>query len=295
MKIEEKKFDKNIVPKNKRAYLDSSITARVLTYLFCVGLSIVIIFPLLITITSAFKPGNNMSFALDFSKGWTLSNFTKLFSDTLYLRWYINTLLIAGFAMVLQVSIVTLAGYVYSRFKFPGRKNSLVAFLIIQMVPTTAALVAFYVLGDMVGGINQFWYLTLIYVGGGIPMNTWLMKGYFDSVPISLDESAKLDGASNFKIFFKILLPLVKPMIAVQALWAFLNPFGEFMLAKFILTDKSSFTVAVGLQSFISDSHNMRVTMFAAGALLIAIPVSVLFFILQKNFVSGLLSGGTKG
>jgi arabinogalactan oligomer/maltooligosaccharide transport system permease protein len=281
--------------KNRKAYLDSSLGARILTYVYCFILAVIIIFPILITVLSAFKEKSTISFTLDFSGPWTLSNFTRLFTETFYLRWYFNTVLIAVFAMVLQVAIVTLAGYVYSRFRFPCRKYSLVAFLIVQMIPTLAALVAFYVLGDMIGGINQFWYLTLIYVGGGIPMNTWLMKGYFDSIPISLDESAKLDGASNMRIFFKILLPLVKPMVAVQALWAFMGPFTEFMLAKFILSDQQNYTVAVGLQTFIADAHNQRVVLFAAGAILIALPICLLFFALQKHFVSGLLAGGTKG
>ncbi|WP_353522466.1 sugar ABC transporter permease [Enterococcus faecium] len=142
---------------------------------------------------------------------------------------------------------------------------------------------------------DKYWFLTMIYIGGGIPMNTWLMKGYFDTVPIDLDESAKLDGAGHFRIFFQIVLPLVKPMLAVQALWAFMGPFGDFMLAKFLLRTPENQTVAVGLQTFISDVTNQRVSLFAAGAILIALPICLLFFFLQKNFVTGLTSGGTKG
>lgn len=126
-------------------------------------------------------------------------------------------------------------------------------------------------------------------------MNAWLMKGYFDTVPYDLDESAKLDGAGHFRIFYQIVLPLVRPMIAVQALWAFMGPFGDYMLSKFLLRSPENYTVAVGLQTFISDAKNQRVTLFAAGAILIAVPISVLFFFLQKNFVSGLTNGGTKG
>ena len=163
------------------------------------------------------------------------------------------------------------------------------------MVPTMAALTAFYVMALLLNALDQPWFLTLIYIGGGIPMNTWLMKGYFDTVPIDLDESAKLDGAGHFRIFGQIVLPLVKPMIAVQALWAFMGPFGDFMLAKFLLRSPEKITVAVGLQTFISNSKDQQVSLFAAGAILIALPISVLFFFLQKNFVSGLIAGGTKG
>jgi arabinogalactan oligomer/maltooligosaccharide transport system permease protein len=168
-------------------------------------------------------------------------------------------------------------------------------FLIVQMVPTTAALTAFFVMALLLGALDQTWFLAFLYIGGGIPMNTWLMKGYFDTVPIDLDESAKLDGAGHFRIFFQIVLPLVKPMIAVQSLWAFMGPFGEYMLAKFLLRTPENYTVAIGLQTFINNPFDQKVALFAAGAILIAVPISILFFMLQKHFVSGLTGGGTKG
>ncbi|CYW19543.1 sugar ABC transporter permease [Streptococcus suis] len=271
------------------------ILNQTLTYLYLIVLSIIIIYPLLITIMSAFKSGNVVAFKLDSNINFTLDNFSKLFSETLYGTWYLNTLIIALLTMVIQTSIVVLAGYAYSRYNFIARKQSLVFFLIIQMVPTMAALTAFFVMALMLNALNQSWFLIFLYVGGGIPMNAWLMKGYFDTVPISLDESAKLDGAGHFRRFWQIVLPLVRPMIAVQALWAFMGPFGDYILSKFLLREKEFYTVAVGLQTFISDVKNMKIAYFAAGAILIALPISILFFFLQKNFVSGLTSGGDKG
>ncbi|EAE9348115.1 sugar ABC transporter permease [Listeria monocytogenes] len=265
------------------------------TYLFLTVLTIIILYPILITASSAFKPGNIAAFTLEWSDSWTLNNFTRLFNETLYLDWYKNTLIIAVVTMIMQVTIVTLAGYTYSRYRFKGRKNSLIFFLIIQMVPTMAALTAFYVLAMLLGALDQYWFLTLIYIGGGIPMNTWLMKGYFDTVPRDLDESAKLDGAGHFRIFAQIVLPLVRPMIAVQALWAFMGPFGDFLLAKFLLRTPENLTIAVGLQTFIANPQQQKVALFAAGAILAALPICLLFFFLQKNFVSGLTAGGTKG
>ncbi|MBC2011008.1 sugar ABC transporter permease [Listeria welshimeri] len=265
------------------------------TYLFLTVLTIIILYPILITASSAFKPGNIAAFTLEWSDSWTLNNFTRLFNETLYLDWYKNTLIIAVVTMIMQVTIVTLAGYTYSRYRFKGRKNSLVFFLIIQMVPTMAALTAFYVLAMLLGALDQYWFLTLIYIGGGIPMNTWLMKGYFDTVPRDLDESAKLDGAGHFRIFAQIILPLVRPMIAVQALWAFMGPFGDFLLAKFLLRTPENLTIAVGLQTFIANPQQQKIALFAAGAILAALPICLLFFFLQKNFVSGLTAGGTKG
>lgn len=268
---------------------------HILTYLYLIALSIIIIYPLLITVMSAFKSGNVVAFKLDGSTNFTFDNFLGLFNETLYGTWYLNTLIIATVTMIVQTSIVVLAGYAYSRYNFMARKQSLVFFLIIQMVPTMAALTAFFVMALMLNALNKSWFLIFLYIGGGIPMNAWLMKGYFDTVPISLDESAKLDGAGHFRRFWQIVLPLVRPMIAIQALWAFMGPFGDFILSKFLLREKEFYTVAVGLQTFISDPRNLKISYFAAGAILIALPISILFFFLQKNFVSGLTSGGDKG
>ncbi|ODJ61158.1 sugar ABC transporter permease [Brochothrix thermosphacta] len=278
-----------------RSQKQSRLMAHLFTYLFLIVLSIIIIYPLLITASSAFKDSSVVAFTLDFTDQWSLDSFSRLFSETNYLLWYKNTIIIAVAVMVIQVTIVTLAGYTYSRYRFKGRKNSLIFFLIIQMVPTMAALTAFYVLAMLLNGLDTYWFLTILYIGGGIPMNTWLMKGYFDTIPRDLDESARIDGAGHFRIFWQIILPLARPMIAVQALWAFMAPFGDFLLAKFLLRSDERLTLAVGLQTLVSDPQQQKVALFAAGAILTALPIVLLFFLLQKNFVSGLTAGGTKG
>ncbi|MCP1639486.1 arabinogalactan oligomer/maltooligosaccharide transport system permease protein [Streptococcus gallinaceus] len=282
------KFQKSSLKRNR-------FLSQFFTYAYLILLAIIILFPILVTVSSAFRPGNITSFTFTLDGVWTVENFRRLFTETLYGRWYMNTLIVAFFTMLIQVTVITLTGYAYSRYDFVGRKKSLLFFLVIQMVPTMAALTAYFVMAWLFNALNHYWFLILIYVGGGIPMNAWLMKGYFDTVPYDLDESAKLDGAGHFKTFYQIVLPLVKPMIAVQALWAFMGPFGDFMLAKFLLRSQENYTVAVGLQTFIIDAKNQKVTLFAAGAILIAVPISILFFFLQKNFVSGLTDGGTKG
>lgn len=136
------------------------------TYVFLILLSIIIIYPLLITASTAFKPGNIAAFSLDFSGDWTLNNFSRLFNETLYGTWYKNTLIISVLTMVIQVTVVTLAGYTYSRYRFIGRKSSLMFFLVIQMVPTMAALTAFYVMAFLLGALDRYWFLTMIYIGG---------------------------------------------------------------------------------------------------------------------------------
>ena len=186
--------------------------------------------------------------------------------------------------MAVQTSIIVLAGYAYSRYNFLARKQSLVFFLIIQMVPTMAALTAFFVMALMLNALNHSWFLIFLYVGGGIPMNAWLMKGYFDTVPMSLDESAKLDGAGHFRRFWQIVLPLVRPMVAVQALWAFMGPFGDYILSSFLLREKEYFTVAVGLQTLSAMWKTWRLP--TSQQVLSSSPFQscILFFFLQKNF-----------
>ncbi|WP_010632411.1 sugar ABC transporter permease [Sporolactobacillus vineae] len=269
--------------------------SRFFTYLFLIILSILIIYPLLITAESAFNASSLAAFTLDPQIQWTLDNFKQLFSETLYLTWFKNTMTIAVWTMIIQVVIVTLAGYTYSRYRFRGRKYGLVFFLIIQMVPTMAALIAFFVLGLLINGLDQYWYLVMVYVGGGIPMNTWLMKGYFDTIPRDLDESARIDGAGHLRILCQINLPLAMPMIAVQALWAFMGPFGDFLMAAFLMRTPEHLTVAVGLQQFISNPTSQNVSLFAAGSFLVSVPIVILFFFLQRFFQSGLTAGGTKG
>lgn len=281
------------VRRKKRGY--KKLLIAFLQRLYLLLLCAVVIYPLLIVITTAFKDGNALAFDLDLSGKWSLKNFYELFTDSFYLDWYKTTLSIALVTMLVQVAAVTLTGYAYSRYNFVGKKQTLKFFLVIQMVPSTAALTAFYVMGLLLGGLDSHWFLTLIYIGGGIPMNAWLMKGYFDTVPKELDESARLDGAGNTRTFIQIVLPLVTPMLSVQALWAFMAPFGEFMIARFLLRSPEKYTVALGLQTFINNPVQQRIGLFGAGSILIVLPICIIFFFLQKSFVSGLTSGGTKG
>ena len=197
--------------------------------------------------------------------------------------------------MVLSLVSVSFTAYAFSRFRFAGRKNGLVLFLLLQMIPQFSALIAIFVLAQMLGMINSHWLLILIYVGGQIPMNTYLMKGYLDSIPLDLDESAKLDGASNTRIFLQILMPLARPMLAVVAMNGFTGPLGDFALSSVLLRNPEYYTLPIGLYKLVTDKMGASYTTFAAGAILISIPIAIVFIILQKHFVSGLTAGGTKG
>ncbi|BCQ44421.1 hypothetical protein ERHA55_19480 [Erwinia rhapontici] len=168
-------------------------------------------------------------------------------------------------------------------------------FLLLQMIPQFSALIAIFVLSQLLGLINSHLALVLIYVGGMIPMNTYLMKGYLDAIPKDLDESARMDGAGNFRIFIEIIMPLSKPILAVVALFSFTGPLGDFILSSTILRSPDQFTLPIGLYNLVSQKMGASYTTYAAGAVLIAVPVAVLYLALQKYFVSGLTSGSTKG
>lgn len=269
-----------------------------LTYLLLIGTAIVIIYPLLWAIGASFNPGNSLVSTSIIPKHPTVAHFTRLFANEgtlLYKQWYLNSLKISFFTMLLSLIFVSMTAYAFSRFRFVGRKNGLTLFLLLQMIPQFSALIAIFVLAQMLGLINSHWLLTLIYVGGQIPMNTYLLKGYFDSIPVELDESAKIDGASNMRVFLQIIIPLSRPMLAVVAMNGFTGPLGDFALSSVLLRNPQYYTLPIGLYKLVTDKMGASYTTFAAGALLISIPIALVFIALQKNFVSGLTAGGTKG
>jgi arabinogalactan oligomer/maltooligosaccharide transport system permease protein len=257
----------------------------------------IVIYPVLWIIGSSLNPGNSLSGSTIIPKNATLAHYKELFDldSSEYLRWYWNTLKICTITMVLSVTMIALMGFTFSRYRFVGRKNGLMTFLILQMIPNFAALIAIYVLAVQTGLINTHLALILLYTGGLLPMNTWLAKGYFDTIPKELDESARIDGAGHFRIFWQIILPLAKPILAVIALFSFITPFADFILAKVILRSEEKYTLAVGLYNLVAKQFGGEFTKFAAGAVLIAIPISLLFLSLQRYLISGLTAGGTKG
>lgn len=257
----------------------------------------IILYPVIWIIGSSFNPGDSLSSSKIIPDDASLTHYKSLFNteESDYLLWYWNTLKICSITMVLSVVMVSLTGYSFSRYRFIGRKNGLLTFLILQMIPNFAALIAIYVLALTTGLLDTHLALILVYTGGAIPMNTWLMKGYIDSIPRELDESARMDGAGHFRIFIQIVMPLAKPIVAVVSLFTFITPFTDFILARVLLRDEEMFTLAVGLYDLIADQFGNEFTKFAAGSVLIAIPISILFLSLQKYFVSGLTAGGTKG
>ncbi|KKK36450.1 arabinogalactan ABC transporter permease [Mesobacillus campisalis] len=268
-----------------------------LSYLVVLAMVAIILYPLAWIIGSSFNPGQSLSGSSIIPENATLAHYEKLFDleRSNYLHWYWNSLKVSIFTMLLTVIMVSLTAYSFSRYRFVGRKNGLVLFLILQMIPNFAALIAIFILAQLTGLLDTHLGLILIYVGGQIPMNTWLMKGYLDTIPKELDESAKIDGAGHMRIFLQIVMPLAKPMIAVVALFAFIAPFGDFIIASILLRTEQKYTLAVGLYDMVAKQFGAEFTTFAAGAVLIAVPIAILFLSFQKYFVSGLTAGGTKG
>lgn len=268
-----------------------------LTYLVILAMFAIIIYPLLWIVGSSFNPGQSLSGSNIIPKNATLAHYQELFDldRSNYLYWYWNSLKVSILTMIFTVILVSLTAYSFSRYRFIGRKNSLMTFLILQMIPNFAALIAIFILALLTGLLDTHLGLILVYVGGAIPMNTWLMKGYLDTIPKELDESAKMDGAGHLRIFFQIVMPLATPIIAVIALFSFIAPFGDFILATVLLRTESKYTLAVGLYDMVAKQFGAEFTTFAAGAVLIAVPIAILFLSFQKYFVSGLTAGGTKG
>ncbi|TXC86047.1 sugar ABC transporter permease [Metabacillus litoralis] len=268
-----------------------------LSYLIIGIMFLIILYPVAWIIGSSFNPGQSLSGSSIIPKNASLMHYQHLFNleETYYLKWYQNSLIVSCLTMIFTVLSVSFIAYAFSRYRFFGRKYGLMTFLILQMIPNFAALIAIYVLAFRFQLLDTLSGLILIYVGGQIPLNTWLMKGYLDTIPRELDESAKIDGAGHFRIFFQIVMPLAKPILAVVALFSFIAPFADFIIASILLRSEEKYTLPVGLFNLIDDQFGAEFTTFAAGSVLIAIPIAILFLFFQKYFVSGLTAGGTKG
>jgi arabinogalactan oligomer/maltooligosaccharide transport system permease protein len=258
--------------------------------------------PILFVISSALNPLGTLSSSQLVPTGISLDNFTKLLRDTNFGHWFLNSVIIAGSASGVAVFVSALAAYVFSRRRFRGRRTGLLSLLLIQMFPQFLAVVAIFLMFATITdywpaiGFNTWWGLVLLYLGGALGVGTWLMKGFFDTVPRELDESATVDGAGHAQVFFRILLPLVAPVLAVTGLLAFISTINEFIFANIFLTDSTSKTLSVGLWGLVAaEQRNTNFGMFCAGTLLTAIPTVLVFQSLQRYIVEGLTSGAVKG
>ncbi len=267
------------------------------TYFFILIMLIIVLFPVVWTFVSSLNPGQSL-YSSELSlipKDITWNHYKKLFKETDFGIWYKNTIKVAFASSAVTVILVTLTAYAFSRQRFAGRKQSLVAMLVLQMFPGIMNMVAIYVLLNLIGLLDTHLGLVLVYAGGAIPYNTWLMKGYMDGIPKSLEEAALIDGAGNWTTMWKIILPLTLPMTSVIAIFSFVAPFGDFLFARLVLTTPTKWTLAVGLNDFISGKFDKNYTQFAAGSLLAALPVTILYLSMQNLLIGGLTKGSVKG
>lgn len=223
------------------------------------------------------------------------ANFVGLFSENPMARWLLNSLIVTSATTVFAVVVSCTAAYAFSRLRFPGRQSGMMLFLVSQMYPAALMMIPLYVIVvEWLNLGNAYLGLVLVYSVTALPFCVWMLKGYFDSIPIEIEESAIVDGASRSRVFISIILPLARPAIAVTALFAFMTAWNEFILAAIFMEEEAFYTAPVGLRFFVSE-YASQWGYFAAGSLVTATPICILFFALQRHLVSGLTAGGVKG
>ena len=292
--------------KNKDLYLSdlqpltaAGKVALTISYLILFIWAAIILVPLVIMVVSSFNGNQGQYISMTGDFVFSVNNFKYLFEKTQFLRWVVNTLKIATATTILTLIFVSFTGYAYSRFRFRGKKASLITIMLVQIIPAFAGITAYYAIHTIISGVvpvfSRTMMLILIYSGGAIAGNTFILKGYLDSISQELDEAARIDGCSNFQVYRLIIMPLARPMLAIIALQCFIGPFLDYMMPKILLTNPADYTLATGLFTLISDVRNMNQPAFAAGGFLSAIPVMLLFLFLQDELVGGLSSGAVKG
>lgn len=287
-----------------------------LQYRFGVGIRLVIaillmlfaIFPVLWIISASLDPTNSLATQKLLPDNYSLINFRRLFNmdpsyqfgDVYFGKWLLNSIKISTITTLLSLSITTCAAYAFSRLRFKGRIAILKGILLIQVFPTLLSLVAVYLLIFETGkiipalGLNTHAGLIMVYLGGSMGMNIWLMKGFLDTIPRAIDESGMIDGASNWQIFTKLLLPLLRPILIVIGILSFIGTYGDFVTARVLLNDVNQYTVMVGLQIFTAGQFDKKWGVFAAGALISSLPIMIVYLSVQDEIAGGLTAGAVK-
>jgi len=258
--------------------------------------SLFAVYPVTRIITIALRPGDQLlstSLAL-IPAGATLANFRILFTGTPFLRWLANSTAVALAVTVTGVALGSTAGYALSRFRFLGRSSMLNGLLVTQMFPATMLLLPLYLIMIKLELINSYLGVIIIYAATALPFCIWQLKGYYDTIPFSLEEAAGIDGCSRWQSFVRVILPLAAPALVITALFSFMTAWNEYIVAALILQDVEKFTLPLGLRMF-QANMSTQWGLYASGALCVAVPVIIVFLCLSRYLVSGLSSGAVKG
>lgn len=263
-----------------------NITITVLIYAILCVFFVFAVFPIAYVIGLSFSGGNSLYMDTIFPTKPTLDNYVTLFTGTLFPNWIFNTLKAGVLSAVITLIFSAPTAYAFSRLRFRGRKVFLLVLLVLQMFPGMMAMVSYYVLLNMLGLLDSITGLVILYAGGAVTGNTWLLKSYFDTVPRAIEEAALIDGANRLQVFSRILLPLVKPMLLLVAVFAFAAPFGDFVLSRIVMTHPENFTLALGTYNFIAAENGKDFTVFAASSVIASIPITAIYLSLQKTMIT---------
>jgi arabinogalactan oligomer / maltooligosaccharide transport system permease protein len=269
---------------------------KILIYVFLTIFTFITIYPILQLVSISLRPGNRL-LSTDLSlipKDASFDSFVKLFTERPFLTWIMNSLYVSFVVTITGVILAALSGYAMSRFSFFGKKVAMLSLLTTQMFPATMLLLPMYIMLVNLGLINSYLGIIAVYSATALPFCIWQMKGYYDTIPTTLEEAALIDGCSNFYAFYRIILPLAAPALVITALFSFMTAWSEYVVAAQVLQDTKLWTLPLGLKSF-EDNMTSEWGLYAAASLIVSIPVVVLFLVLSKWLVSGLTLGSVKG
>ncbi|MEV4950277.1 carbohydrate ABC transporter permease [Streptomyces sp. NPDC053755] len=255
--------------------------------------SVIAVFPVLWVFLTSIKPAQYAN-TTDFFKETTFANYTDLLENTEFVSWFGNSLLVAGLTTLLGVFISSTTGYAVSRFRFPGKRGLMWTLLITQMFPVAVLIVPIYNIMSSMGLLNQPAGLVITYLTIAVPFCAWMMKGFFDTIPREIDESGQVDGLTPFGTFWRLILPLAKPGIAVTAFYSFITAWGEVAYASAFMVGDENLTLAGGLQKFVNQ-YGAQWGPMTAASVLIAVPAALVFLVAQRHLVTGMSAGAVKG
>lgn len=276
--------------KKKNLFVDS------LTYLFLIIFTLIALYPIINVFTISIRPDDKLlSTTLDIiPENATFRQYAELFTNRPFLLWVWNSAIVSGIVTLTGVALASTAGYALSRFKFIGKQVSMVGILTTQMFPATMLLLPMYIMLIKLELLNSYLGIIIVYSATALPFCIWQMKGYYDTIPFSLEESARIDGCNKWQAFYKIIFPLAAPALVITALFSFMTAWSEYIVAAQVLQDTELYTLPLGLKSFQSNLTT-EWGLYAAAALVVSVPVVLLFIILSKWLVSGLTLGSVKG